>query len=308
MLVAWHITDGKAGHVNQALGLLDALARRTAVESHAVPAPSPKRAWVSWAARRFAPGEGKPRPDLLIAAGHNTHMATLAARRCYGGKSVVLMKPSLPVKWFDLCVVPEHDEQPERKNVITTRGVLNRVTPGDAVEPSRGLILVGGPSKHHGWDREALLTQVRSIVEHTPGVSWRLTTSRRTPADTTAALVAMSGGGLEAVPVEQTGPDWVARELRGAGSAWVTEDSVSMVYEALSSGAAVGVLAVPRRGKAGRVVRGLDRLAASGAVTGHASWLATAGGAMKPGGAPLREADRVAGLILERWGLGAGHE
>lgn len=308
MVVAWQMTDGKPGHVNQVLGLLDALARKTEVEAHTVAVPPVRGVVASLATGRFGAGAGKPGPDLLIAAGQRTHAATLAAQRAWGGKSVVLMKSWLPLGWFDLCVVPEHDAVPDGPHVITTRGVLNRVTPGEAVDRSRGVILVGGPSRHHGWDREDLLRQVRELVAHTPGVSWRLTTSRRTPGETTAALWTMSGPGLEVIPADQTGPGWVAQELGGAGCAWVTEDSVSMVYEALSSRAGVGVLAVPRRGKAGRVVRGLDGLVASGEVTRFAAWRSSGGGGLPVRAEPLREADRVAGLILERWGLGTGRD
>ena len=70
-----------------------------------------------------------PTPDLLLGAGHHTHLSLLAARRIRGGKVVVLMRPSLPPGLFDLCLIPEHDAPPARPNVLATRGALNRIQP-----------------------------------------------------------------------------------------------------------------------------------------------------------------------------------
>ncbi|MCX7915831.1 MAG: mitochondrial fission ELM1 family protein, partial [Verrucomicrobiae bacterium] len=92
--------------------------------------------------------------------------------------------------------------------------------------------------------------------------------------------------------------DWVPRELSVAEHVWVTEDSVSMVYEALTAGASVGILRVPRR-HSSRVVRGLDRLRAQGWVTGFADW--EAGQSLRPPPQPLAEADRCAHVIYERF-------
>ena len=80
--------------------------------------------------------------------------------------------------------------------------------------------------------------------------------------------------------------------------AWVSEDSVSMVYEALTGGARVGLLALPPRGGTGRVLRGLDRLLTDGWVTTHAHWCEE--GALPPPRLGFDEAARCARLILER--------
>ena len=86
--------------------------------------------------------------------------------------------------------------------------------------------------------------------------------------------------------------------LAEAAEVWVTEDSISMIYEALSSGANVGLLPVPATKKAGRVARGVERLAEEGFVTRFAAWSPTTGLAEPP--QVLREADRCAAIVLER--------
>ena len=80
----------------------------------------------------------------------------LNARRVRGGKVVVLMKPSLPAAWFDLCVIPAHDRPRRADNILVTRGVLNRVRHDGCKDARAGLILVGGPSAHVTWSGAAV--------------------------------------------------------------------------------------------------------------------------------------------------------
>ena len=296
--VLWCIEDARPGHRNQLRGLLRRIEAVAPVHVHTIAIQSRAVAWWRWLTGRFPEGKDLPDPDLILGAGHGTHPAVLAARRARGGRAVILMRPSLPVRWFDLCLVPEHDGLRAGENIILTRGAINTVVPSGQQAADRGLILLGGPSSHHGWDDAAMVGQVRAVVTAEPGRKWKLTTSRRTPADIVPALRALPADNLEVIPVDQTEPGWVGRELEQASAVWVSEDSVSMVYEALTSGAAVGVLAVPRRGT-GRVVRGLDQLVSEGWVTTFDAW--QEGQALQPPPTPLFEADRCARIICERW-------
>ncbi|MBX3440111.1 MAG: mitochondrial fission ELM1 family protein, partial [Planctomycetaceae bacterium] len=262
--VVWWLTDGKPGHENQSRGLIASLEKRRPLDVHLIPTCSAWAAGRDFLGNRFPPGEVLPSPDLILAAGHSTHAAALAARRARGGRLVVLMRPTLPLSWFDLCLIPEHDLQqasPAQRagNVIGTRGVLNKIQPAEQPNRSRGLLLVGGPSKHHDWDQASVVRQITQIVASTPGIPWTLTTSRRTPAAFLEALALPSLGQLQVIPESQTQPGWVAAQLAASGIVFVTEDSVSMVYESLSAGANVGLLQLPRR-RTSRVVRGIDRL------------------------------------------------
>jgi mitochondrial fission protein ELM1 len=295
-VVVWAFTDGKAGHENQTRGLLAAFARYRPVDARWITVPAYASVLSSLMTRRFLPGVGLPPPDLLIGAGHRTHLPLLAARRAHGGRTVVLMKPSLPRAWFDLCVIPEHDGV-TGANVITTRGALNPVEPGKK-DAHAGLILIGGPSRHHGWSENDVLSQVEKIVASEKGINWKLTTSRRTPSATTARLRALSFRNLTVVPVSETGPGWLSEQLAVATQAWVTEDSVSMVYEALTANAATGILSVPAK-RESRVARGIAALSRDGMVTGFADW--QRGQKLAPPAEPFNEATRVAAWIGEKW-------
>lgn len=302
-LTVWLITDGKPGHRTQLEGLLRALKRHAAVDAHWLPAPQQTLpAWLGELfRRRFAAGAGLPTPDLVIGCGHGTHLAVLAAKRARNSpakpvRSVVLMQPSLPLSWFDLCVIPEHDRPRARANVIATRGVINTQRASVHQQPQRGLFLIGGPSKHHKWDDKTLITQLRQIVKETPGMRWALTTSRRTPETSIGLLKSLRGIGVEVIPYEQTDPGWVNDAITVSATVWVTEDSVSMIYEALTSGAATGLLWVPRN-DLDRIVLGVEQLAKDGLVTPFLAWKDNH--VLPRQDKPINEADRVAGRIMQ---------
>lgn len=292
--VIWRFSDGKSGHDSQSRGLLDALARRLPLRCFDLGAAAGWRAGAWWLARRFPPGERLPPPALLVGAGHATHLPMLAARRRYGGRSVVLMKPSLPCAWFDLCLVPQHDTGAPGANVLVTQGVLNGVRASDRHDPDTGLVVLGGPSRHVRWSDDAIVGQVHDLLRQRPRGLWRLSASRRTPA-TLVERLRREMPWLEVSTHTQTPPGWLAARLAEAGEVWVSRDSVSMIYEALSSGAHVGLLDVPVQ-PGSRVARGVDRLIARGWVSAPGQ-VAPAQGPARP----LDEASRCADWIVQRW-------
>lgn len=305
----WVVGDGKAGHENQSMGLAMALGRviGARVERRGV---ERRGAWSRVIAPAPPVGEGGA-PAMAIGAGASTHATVLACRRVYGAKAVALMNPGWRRRGFDLCVIPEHDGVREGERVVVTKGAINLVRPSHAKDERAGLVLVGGPSKHHAWDAGETARQIRSVVER-GGVdrAWTLTTSRRTPQETLEALERAFADApalrarLEVWPVERTGREWLLERYAESAEIWVSEDSVSMVYEAITSGARVGLLRVERVGDAGRVVRGLDALLRDGWATSFEEW--SRGGALRRAPGVLDEADRVARLVAERFGFAGG--
>jgi mitochondrial fission protein ELM1 len=297
-LTVWRLIDGKPGHEKQTLGLAEALARRLPVARFDIACRG--SLW-NWLAGRFPAGTELPAPDLLIGAGKGCHADLLAARRVRGGKAVVLMRPSLPAALFDLCLIPAHDRPPLRANVLPTLGVLNAVRPAPGRRPGLGLILLGGVSEHYAWDGAAIAAQVADVVRASPDIAWRLTTSRRTPADMMARLEAVRPGNLALHPHEDTPPGWLEAALAESTQVWVSPDSVSMVYESLSSGAATGLLELAAS-RSGRVSSGIEQLISEHWVTPYSAWQGTR--RLPAPASPLAEADRCADLIVARWFAG----
>jgi len=301
-LIVWNFQDGKAGHENQAAGLLLALSQLVKLE---VVNKKPLRfmqAATQWFFKRVVLDANQRPPDIILGTGHATHLTVLAAARSFSAGSIILMKPSLPMSWFDLCFVPEHDNIPNSSVCITTRGVLNKIEYCADKRDSTGLLLIGGPSRHYQWDDEKIFTQLREIVEHDVG-QWTLTTSRRTPDSFLSSIPDFLETKIKIVPIEQTEPGWLPTQLSVNKVVWVSEDSVSMLYEALSSGAACGLLSVPsaqkRSNETSKIKKGVSKLVSEGLVVEFSQW--RKGSKLKAPTTRFNETERCARIIFERW-------
>lgn len=308
-MVIYIISDEKKGHLSQTRGLAAALLK-TAQEQTPAAAHSVHEVSIvgkTWFSRLFYKGKDLdlPKPDLILCAGHSTHLAAISIARYQKCPAIVCMKPSLPLSMFDLCVLPRHDipegKDPEA-NVFLTNGAINNITPQPQAEKKETLILIGGPSKEFDWDAETVLNQLSTIVRHSTN-NIVLTTSRRTPKDFVQDVTAACPS-IRVDPVETTGPNWVADHLAAAKEVWVTQDSVSMVFESLSSGAPVGLIEMKRKrskkeGKISRVSRGLNMLAEDGDVSTFTEWAKTH--TLPQPNKTFNEAGRAAAYILERF-------
>jgi mitochondrial fission protein ELM1 len=276
----WFISDGKPGHINQSLGLLEALQRRIPnITWREIPVMS------VWQAIRFARHHHKQLPNFIISTGHRTHLNLLILSKIMRVPALVLMKPSLPLNWFDLCIIPEHDSPPARPNIINSLGPLNKIQPV-AKEAGTGVILVGGPSKHFDWQPEHLHAQLKNLIEH-DARNWTIATSRRTPEVTISLLQTLANVTL--VLASETDANWLPRLLAKTELCWVTQDSMSMIYESLTAGCNVKLLEVPTRSE-NRLTRGIQKLQLSSYLSSDSN-------------PPLKlaEADRCAEIIQQRF-------
>ena len=201
-----------------------------------------------------------PYPDILIASGRKSIGAALHIKQRSGGKTflVQVQDPRISPKHFDLVVAPQHD--PARgDNVIVTTGAMHRVTPekiaaeknkfAALLEPlprPRVAVLIGGTSKAHRMTAEStqkLTDQLLSLK-----ASLMVTASRRTGVDNARALRnALKGS--NAYFWDGTGENPYFALLGFADYIVVTEDSVSMASEALSTGKPVYIASLEGGGK-----------------------------------------------------------
>lgn len=228
---------------------------------------------------------------LAIGAGHRTHLSLLALRRSHRCPVIVLMRPTLPLGCFDLCVEPRHDGGSESARRWLSDGPINRMHVGSKTT-SAGLILLGGPSDHYDWDETRLLEQIEYICgESGP---WQVSPSRRTPVGFLAALRNRQIPDLDILDIDKLPANWLARQLPTVDKCWVTPDSASMVYEALSAGCAVGLLELQSRASS-RVARGVATLVERRLVTPHTAF--RDGAKLTAPAAAFAEADRIAARI-----------
>jgi hypothetical protein len=257
---AWLISDGKAGHEAQCLGVAEALG--VAYEWKRVSPSGLWRALSPWGPvsprDRFGePGTpfAPPWPDIAIAIGRTTTPYIRALKRKAGLKTytVILLNPGTGAATADLFWVPEHDRR-RGANVMTTlasphiysaeRLAAIRREPNaaiDALPAPRVAVLVGGPNDRYSYPEPVvrrLVDTVRSLAGL--GVGIMMTVSRRTPKSLADAL-AEAAQGTRAIFWRGEGTNPYPAFLSHADAFLVTADSVNMAGEAAATGRPIHV-------------------------------------------------------------------
>jgi len=304
-LIIWYITDNKRGHLNQLKGLSNRLADQAKALNINV-----EERWLSfldselnWPALVWRNEVSTPKsaPTMVVAAGHKTHLKTLALARKHRAYSVVLMQPSVPTRLFNAAIIPIHDNPKPSVNTLTTIGVLNKISPADAsehaLEPKPGVMLIGGQSKHFIWNDDEIISQVIEVLQQDSCKHWTLSNSRRTPKKFMQKLAAQAPQNLTLIEHQKTDATWLPLQIQSASNIWVTPDSVSMVYEAMTSGVPTGVFNLKNH-KTNRINSGILELINNNMVTPFAQWKKQL--QLTEPTEQLWEADRAARWLLGR--------
>ncbi|HRO33516.1 MAG TPA: mitochondrial fission ELM1 family protein [Brevundimonas sp.] len=309
------VTDGRAGIRNQALGLAEAVARRTPAVIQdrtvrwrplfdALPADLKRPSMLDGATDAL---DG-PAPDLWIACGRASLPLSLRIRRASAPRPFVVQvqDPRLDPRRFDMVVAPAHDEL-DGDTVFEIIGSPHRITPqglaqaapafADRIDPlsrPRVAAMIGGRSKAFDLTPAHAADLARRIGEavSAAGGSLMLTFSRRTP-DAARAIMTERLAALPGWIWDGTGDNPLFAFLHGADHILVTEDSANMAAEAASTGKPVHVLPMIPRGSGGKFARLHADLAAHGATRPFDGVLETW---TYP---PLAETDRAAQAVLQ---------
>ena len=208
---------------------------------------------------------------IFISAGSGAAPFCLALAKASGGRSCTIMTPSaLGTSPFDFAVVPAHDcPAAGDGNLLVTLGAPNGIFPDelerlgwelrDSYPPVRGHelrwgILIGGDDGNYrispAWARDVLLPLLHAA--ECEGADVYVTTSRRTAPETESALEALASGSQSVRMLLLASKDpWnpVPGMIGLCSRLFVTEDSVSMVSEAVTAGKDVVLLRVGKRGR-----------------------------------------------------------
>ena len=275
-ITIWRFIDGKAGHEKQSTAAINALSKKINCEVFDIDLPSKNSFFGAFLSGKLKNLKKLGEPNLIIGVGHQTHLYVLYSKRYYGGMSILIMKPSLPTDWFDLCILPEHDRVRAQKEytdcaltsqskIFYSQGPLVDIKERKKNKTGRSMILIGGPSKNYQWNNVMIVSQIIDLIEQNPNDKFMLVTSRRTPKifmkhlrievgmlQHSQSLRAIEPGeplrnldiytSSSELHYPQSNPEWVNERMSEAQYVWVTNDSFSMIYEALSYGAQVGLL------------------------------------------------------------------
>lgn len=253
----WLLSDGAPGHVSQSRGLAEAIGRFVPVDVITVPLRVRRKLlksvgrWLLHAGDLFSarmlarvydlelPGG---EPDLLISSGGNTLLANALLARQFGVPNLY----SGTLKGY-----PGHCYSSIFS--VTPLGVPNnRVLPLPPVPDSLSrqlpaapadapwLLLIGGDGagyRYEDADWRALAAAVNRLGKER-GIRWLLTTSRRTGVAAEELLQQLLDPAvLEEAVYFGTTPKPVVRDFLGrCRCVWVSEDSLTMVAEAIYSG------------------------------------------------------------------------
>ena len=263
------LSDGRPGHFNLAEGILAAAGRMRPLAVHRIMARRgrwPGAVLATWSNSGKAAGPllkivyGLQPPDLpeaqlVVSAGAETLAANIACARLLGAANIFYgsLRRFRPES-FDLvltsyagqCHRPRHAFALKPSPAANAARASRRAPP--AKPPHRLALLIGGPSGESSWqdadwDRlQALVAGAASL-----GVSWRITNSRRTPAavsDRFTALARSLPGSIDCfADVRRPDAPALAELIAESDAAIVTDNSSSMVSDAVAAGLAVVGLA-----------------------------------------------------------------
>ena len=272
----WIISEGSPGHVSQSAGLAAAIGEKLPVHVRQFETrPRLKgfmRTWIRqiWMGKKGRalpdwmldkvlrlerPQPGEAKPDLIISSGGRSVFAARSLSVKHGIPFVFLgeRKP-YPPDWFHTVFTPsslETSQNDLRMDVIPTKitpSIVKEAAANWAERPSGRLwtMLIGGSSRSHDFKDSDWEKLAAGMIEQSrrEGIRWLVTTSRRTGMELEARIRGLLPPDIVADAVwwcHQPEKRFAAY-LGAAESIWVTQDSVSMVTEAVAAGKPVVVV------------------------------------------------------------------
>ncbi len=281
------LSDGKPGHYNQSLGIIDSmkdvyaevkqirfkkkwrdntlrvitrLIYRIDISNKLI------KALLKWSleSSSFSQLQELGHFDAVLSTGSSVAAPNFWLSKIIGAKSVVCTRPSpIGIKPYDLAILPEHTRL-QGKNVIRTFGVPNRINPEFVKAKGEELlckintggkkvigVLLGGEDPYYSIppDLMAVISDVLIDISKSIGVCLAVTTSRRTDPKSEEIVHSKLSNDLCCLLVlaNQQKESPVPGIIGMSEVVIVTEDSFSMVCEAASSGKKVIILEVKRK-------------------------------------------------------------
>ncbi len=303
------LLDGRPGHEKQTMGIIQALQQRVSVDTIPVRVAgmSPLGSLVQ-TCRLFLPFAGPSesiiaQADLLIGTGRRTHLPLLLYKKKYAVPAITCMMPASHLRsYFDICFVPEHDRRSSGANIELTAGAPNCSVNKKKHQADCGLILLGGiDTKSHYWHGRQLVAMIEKICATEKKKSWTITSSPRTPQETVAMVEQLSDklNNIQFFDYHKTPAGWIEEQYDKNSVVWVTADSISMIYEALTAGCSVGIFPMTWRRARSKFKKNEEMLLKKKLVQSFSSW--EEGKSTLPPPIELNEAQRCADWILQKW-------
>ena len=250
MNILW-IKDGKKGHEKQVQALLEELSKTIDIKIYQEDyhISSLKRFFdifhhsTSYVFKKYdscniIKSYNQNEINLVIGAGSNIHTRLLLLKKFLKdiyNKDIIaisVLTPSLFKNEFNFICAPNHDEikLSNIKNTIFFEGSLAKVSiqePDDSI----GLIGLGGINNHFIFNEDDLIKQIEYILSLYPNKDWYLFSSRRT-SDLMIDKIKTLTDSFSNLIVAHENFDEI---IKHASIKFITQDSMNMVYESLST-------------------------------------------------------------------------
>jgi len=250
MNILW-IKDGKKGHEKQVQALLEELSKTIDIKIYEEDyyISSTKRSidilhhvtsyiFKKYDSCKILQGYNQNDIHLVVGAGSNIHTRILLIKKVLKkiyNKNIIaisLLTPTLFKNEFDFICAPNHDEikLSKFKNTIFFEGSLAKVSiqnPDDGI----GLIGIGGVNKHFIFNEDDLIKQIEYVLTLYPNKNWYFFSSRRTTNLMNNKIKILSKSFSNIIIAHEDFDEIIKR----ASVKFVTQDSMNMVYESLST-------------------------------------------------------------------------
>ena len=250
MNILW-IKDGKKGHEKQVQALLEELSRTIDIkiyeENYHINSlkrffdifhHSTSYVFKKYDSCKILKSYNQNDVHLVVGAGSNIHIRILLLKKALKdiyNKDIIaisVLTPSFFKNEFDFICAPKHDEikLSNYKNIVFFEGSIAKVStqePDDDI----GLIGLGGTNKHFVFNEDDLIKQIEYILSLYPNKDWYLFSSRRTTELMISKINILSNSYSNLITTHQSFDEIIRR----ASIKFITQDSMNMVYESLSS-------------------------------------------------------------------------
>lgn len=274
------LSDGKPGHLNQSLAFARLLGkpyevRKVSLRSFFSKVLSYICDWIRFYTKKLFFIEGKicnfsgSNFSIVISTGSNTYYANRTLAKKLGAKSIALMLPRGYRLDFDLIIAQDHDHPPKKENIFNipvnlsfpqTQEIVNRTQQRPCVA-----IIVGGPSRHFTMEPMIIEKYLDEIFQLFPDGDIIITSSPRTPSEIEKIIKNYEFRFQVIYSEYQINP--VADFLAISDYVFVTEDSTSMISEAVTFGqACVEILPLSYSGSAKKIKEMIKNLENKGCL------------------------------------------
>ncbi len=185
--------------------------------------------------------------DLFVGAGSTTYYALKFYARRYAKPSIALMYPKGYRKDFSVIIAGAHDRPKPRANLKISPVSLSFSRPQGLYRPHRKSIgfIIGGPNSCFEMGDE-ILKQIENVRAQFADCEFALTTSPRTQRATESALEKLGWDYSVIYGREPVNP--IGDFLAQCEWVFISEDSVSMISDAVSNGStSVAILSLKRK-------------------------------------------------------------